>query len=254
VLKAEFAHAAQVGSSNVTQFQFTSEDGIELPLVLIEPAGTPRSELKRIVVWPISADKWSKFTIARQLGIGEPGPKKNHKPIDLGATAEAWPDTRDIDDAAVIVVAPRGIGPTAWTSDVKESTNLRRRFMLLGQTLDGMRVWDVRRAIHTVRQIDGLADVRLTLKGEREMAGIALYAALFEPTIDRVELRGLSPSHRTGPDFLNVLRVLDVPQTLAMVAENTPIELTQDDDAAWNYPKAVAKNLGWDDRIKIVEP
>jgi dienelactone hydrolase len=250
VLKADISLPGQTGALDVTQFQFTSQDGIELPLVLIEPAGIPRNELKRIMVWPVSAEEWSKFTISRQLGIGEPGPKKR-VPIELDGAASPWPDTRSLNSAAILIAAPRGIGPTAWTSDVKASTNIRRRFMLLGQTLDSMRVWDVRRAIQAVRQIDGLADLPLTLKGEREMAGIALYAALFEPGVERLELRALSPSHRTGPDFLNVLRVLDLPQTVAMVAEKSPIELTDQADTNWEYPLAVAKNLGWYDRIKI---
>jgi hypothetical protein len=66
-----------------------------------------------------------------------------------------------------------------------------------------------------------------------------------------VQLSGLAATHRTGPDFLNVLRVLDVPQTVAMVAEKTRIELEQEEDADWEYSKAVAKNLGWADQIRI---
>ena len=51
-------------------------------------------------------------------------------------------------------VCPRGIGPAAWTGDEKKQTQIRRRFMLLGQTLDGMRVWDIRRTIQALGQID----------------------------------------------------------------------------------------------------
>src|SRR5206468_4080514 len=43
--------------------------------------------------------------------------------------------------------APRGVGLTAWSGDEKKRTQIRRRFMLLGQTLDGLRVWDIRRAV-----------------------------------------------------------------------------------------------------------
>src|SRR6185436_17699381 len=61
-------------------------------------------------------------------------------------------------------VAPRGVGLTAWSGDEKRQTQIRRRFMLLGQTLDGMRVWDIRRAVqvvHFVREAD-TAKVELT--------------------------------------------------------------------------------------------
>jgi hypothetical protein len=53
--------------------------------------------------------------------------------------------------------APRGIGPTAWNPDERKQTQIRRRFMLLGQTRDSMRVWDVRRAIQAIRKIDSLS-------------------------------------------------------------------------------------------------
>jgi hypothetical protein len=83
------------------------------------------------------------------------------------------------------------------------------------------------------------------------MAGIALYAALFEPNIQRVELHDLSPSHRTGPDFLNVLRFLDIPQTVAMVAENSQVRIHQGAAGGWEYPRAVAERLGWGEQIVV---
>jgi hypothetical protein len=50
----------------------------------------------------------------------------------------------------------------------------------------------------------------------REMASIALHAAVFEPNIDQLYLTLLSESYREGPVFLNVLRFFDMPQTLAL--------------------------------------
>src|SRR5206468_3700180 len=91
-------------------------------------------------------------------------------------------------------VAPRGFGRTAWTSDPTKRTHIRRRFMLLGQTLDGMRVWDVRRAVQALKTIDGLGNVPVSLNAGRDMAVIALYAALFEPGIDSLELNTVPKS------------------------------------------------------------
>jgi hypothetical protein len=154
-------------------------------------------------------------------------------------------------DCGLAFVAPRGIGRTAWTSNPTKRTHIRRRFMLLGQTLDGMRVWDVRRALQSLRTIDGLGHVPLTLNAGHDMAAIALYAALFEPGIESLELNNVSRSHRAGPDFLNVLRFLDVPQTVAMVAEKSRVVIYDDDRSKWEYPLAVAKKLDWKNRIKI---
>ena len=38
-------------------------------------------------------------------------------------------------------------GPTAWDQTSFQQTQHRRRFFLLGQTLEGMQVWDTRRAV-----------------------------------------------------------------------------------------------------------
>jgi dienelactone hydrolase len=110
--------------------------------------------------------------------------------------------------------APRGAGRTAWSGDVKAQTKIRRRFMALGQTLDGMRVWDIRRAvqvIHFVRDGD-VAKVEVTASGP--MGVNALYASLFEPSVRRIELSQLPKSHLEGPDYLGVLRFTDIPRVL----------------------------------------
>ena len=113
--------------------------------------------------------------------------------------------------------APRGVGRTAWSGDAKGQTKIRRRFMALGQTLDGMRAWDIRRAIqmiHFVRDAD-VAKVELAASGQ--MGVNALYASLFEPSVRRVELNNLSKSHIEGPDYLGILRFADIPQVLEAV-------------------------------------
>ena len=47
---------------------------------------------------------------------------------------------------------------------------------------------------------------------------IAAYAALFEPRLAEIVLVDPTASHREGPIFLNVLRVLDVPEALGLLA------------------------------------
>jgi hypothetical protein len=51
----------------------------------------------------------------------------------------------------------------------------------------------------------------------------ALYAALFEPNVRRLELEQLPKSHMAGADYLNVLKVLDIPQALQMAAERVEV-------------------------------
>jgi hypothetical protein len=150
-------------------------------------------------------------------------------------------------------VAPRGVGPTACTTEPLEQTHIRRRFMLLGQTLDGMRVWDVRRALHALRSIDGMRNVPISLVGEGQMSGIALYAALFEPYVESLELHDLPSSHREALDFLNVLQTLDIPQTVAMVATKSHVRIHGSSADDWKFPMAVAEKFA-PERIEIEQP
>lgn len=145
-------------------------------------------------------------------------------------------------------LCPRGVGPTEWTGSEKAQGQRLRRFYLAGQTLDSMRVWDIRRAVQGLKQLPGFEKTPLWLQGHREMAADALYASLFEDGITRLDLHDLPASHMQGPAYLNVLKFLDLPQAAAMAAERTRVILYSGDAAAWSYPTAVVKNLGWPEK------
>jgi len=116
--------------------------------------------------------------------------------------------------ASLAWFAPRGVGLTAFVGDEKARTRIRRRFMLLGQTLDGMRVWDIRRAVQTIHFVRDADTARVEMTATGPMGVNALYASLFEPTVRRIELNNLPKSHHEGPDYLGVLRVTDIPEVL----------------------------------------
>jgi hypothetical protein len=136
--------------------------------------------------------------------------------------------------------------------------------MLLGQTLEGMQVWDIRRAMQALRSLPGVERTSLALAGTGETAGLALYASLFEPPVARIDLDRLPASLREGPNFLNALRYLDTPQAVAMAAQRAPLtlrcpgphnplavsarEFARTGAASpdgWQYPIAVAESLDW---------
>jgi hypothetical protein len=116
--------------------------------------------------------------------------------------------------------------------------------MLLGQTLDGMRVWDIRRAIQALRSLEATKELPLTLKGDGTMGVNVLYASLFEPEVAGIELARIPLSHAEGPDYLNVLRFLDIPQAAAMAAEHSPVILRQREPDRWDFPASVLKMMG----------
>ena len=78
------------------------------------------------------------------------------------------------------------------------------------------------------------------------MAGVALYASLFEKGIEQLDLTDLPPSHAQGPTFLNVLRFLDTPQAVAMAAERASVRLHGESAPAWQFAGSVATALKWD--------
>lgn len=235
----------------LSAFDFTSQPYVHLRLYLAHRAGLDKPEL--VMLNALDEQSWDEWLAAVRVGFAEelddqglPEPNEN-----------AFEDYQQMlkDTGRVMAyVAPRGIGPTAFSVDVKKRTHVRRRFMLLGQTLDGMRVWDVRRAIQALRTIESIRCMSVWFKGKRRMAGIALYASLFEPEIEGLELVDMPVSHRDGPVFLNVLRYLDIPQAVAMAAERSKVRIHQKDTAGWQFPLAVAEKFCWPrDQIKILK-
>ncbi len=147
---------------------------------------------------------------------------------------------------AYVFCCPRGVGRSRWTADPDERKHIERRFYLLGQTLDGMQVYDIRRCIQAVRTLRGKATEGgfLTLSAAERMAGNVLYAALFESGIDGLDLKDLPDSHdEQGPYYLNVRRIWDLPQAAAVVGEFTPITPNYAAPHVYNYEFLVKEAL-----------
>ena len=146
---------------------------------------------------------------------------------------------------------PRGIGPTEWTRDDKRRSQILRRFALLGQTADELRTYDAVQAVRAVRGLPemtvDLSATPLTVTGQRDAAGWALYAALLEPNVQQLDLVHPPRSHDRGPIYLNVLRYFDIPQAVALAAEQRPVALTLDAQSAGlgDFARATARQLGW---------
>jgi len=233
-------------------YDFTSEHDIRLRLYVACRAGLKYDELDLVVLNALDQNGWTKFVASllpafAQEFDGEQRPEADrHEFEQMQKMFQSF-------KWGMAYVAPRGIGPTAWDQSEKKQTQHRRRFQLLGQTLDGMRVWDVRRAAQSLRALKGMEKIPLWMQGEEKtMAGIVLYASLFEPNVARLDLWHLATSHRDGPDFLNVLRVLDIPQAVALAAEHSKVRIYQKDPAGWDFPQEVAQKLGWDkNRLQI---
>ena len=118
----------------------------------------------------------------------------------------------------VYVCSPRGVGQTRWTR--KNPPNyVERSHVLLGRTVDTGRVWDI---IAAARYLHDKYEGRIPVyvSGAGAAGVLTAYAALWEPEIAGVIVNKPPLSHMdaAAPQFLNVLRVCDVPDTLGMLA------------------------------------
>jgi cyanophycinase len=109
---------------------------------------------------------------------------------------------------------PRGIGRTAWSRH-NPPNYVERSHAILGRTVDLGRVHDIL-SIHK-RFISG-HPANWRIVGRRKAGVLAAYAALLEPRITEVVLVDPPASHRDGPHFLGVQRVLDIPDALGLLA------------------------------------
>jgi dienelactone hydrolase len=131
---------------------------------------------------------------------------------------EAWAGSGPEGDVAEGWLTPRGLGPGAWSGDERRATGIRRRYLLLGQTLDGMRIWDLRRGIQAARTV--FPEIaQLTLEASGLMSGPALWTAVFEPGLAELRLSGLPKTFLEGPDYLHVLPLADVPVVVDWVRQ-----------------------------------
>jgi len=147
---------------------------------------------------------------------------------------------------AVLLLSPRGCGGLGWTR--KSPPNyVERAHALVGSTVDAGRVWDVRAVARWLHENDEKS-ARVRVAGQGQAGVLAAYAALFEPSIEGVAVVEPPPSHRQGPIFLNVLRVLDVPDALGMLAP-TPLTLIGARDAAFERTVQAYKAAGADEQL-----
>lgn len=222
-------------------FRFSSQEKVPLDFHVIAPV--PSLPNAPCHVWVVGEPEWpSMIPILKSLGTVT-------DPLHALETPAGTPDARHAQAIRrmlnagewVCVFAPRGVDRASI-----RDTHLRRKLMLLGLTLEGMRVWDIRRLVQLLPQLAPVRGRPLVLHASGRMAVNALYAAIFEKGIARLELSKVPGSHREGPDYLNVLKVWDVPRAMALAAENSTVALAGDRPERWQYPREVSHALGWD--------
>jgi len=202
----------------VTAVDFLSEKGVPLRAWLLS-VRQPH-EVQELLVSVCDEAEWQRWVsdlgpafaeVLYARGNPAPRPYPLAKPERLDTLrrsmkAYGW---------AFALVAPRGVGPTRFSD--REPQHLRRRYALLGTTLETLQIADLRRALTALPP----SKAKYTLQASSDAAVWAIYAALIEPEdgpfVARLELTRPTPTHRNGPALLGILRLLDVPQALALL-------------------------------------
>jgi dienelactone hydrolase len=151
--------------------------------------------------------------------LGEGDAEKPEVPAWLGKLAA---------DHEVRLFVPRGTGRLSWTR--KNPPNyVERAHALLGQTVDEGRVRDVAAAVRWLAAQEGR---RWSVAGRGQAGIVAAYAAVLDESIASVIAVDPPASHRQGPHFLGVLRILDIPEALGLLAPR-PLTLAGKVDRAF---------------------
>lgn len=235
----------------LTTCEFVSEEPFRLPLWILHRDGLKAEMIERVVLKALDDQGWTEFRAFAAGGFPAAFP-------DTQPDREAWARERAAlgnSNLAVAYMCPRGVGLNGWTQlSEQKQTQLRRRLHLIGESLESGQTWDICQGATALRGLPEMAKIPLSLEGQKTMAVNALYASLFIPEVNRLELHQLPSSHRAAPTYLNVLRHLDLPQAAAMVAERSTVVLHVEDPRAWDYLRKVAAALHFgDERVQIRE-
>ncbi len=215
----------------LTIHEFESQPGVTLRFYLARPAAGQPGALHLEVV--DETNGWQRLEVAR---AGFTSALKDESSL-AGLAAEApvppeaseqfsrWMQHIRDNRAAYIIFAPRGVGLSAITRESRYYTQVRRRFMLLGQTLAGMQVWDVARALQAARQVEGLDHVPVHLQACPAMTEVATFAALFDPNISSLTLAHEPRADEEAPDFLNWSRILTPQQLLTLAQDRCAVKI-----------------------------
>jgi hypothetical protein len=169
-------------------------------------------------------------------------------PDEMDQQLPDWAEPLIGKNDAVMVLSPRGGGELRWTP--KSPPNyVERAHALVGTTVDAGRVWDVRAVARWLHESDDHS-LRVHVLGRGQAGVLAAYAGLFEPAIESVTLVEPTVSHREGPIFLNVLRYLDVPDALGLLAP-MPLEIISKDRDAWSRTERFYRSAGASDKLRL---
>ena len=214
------------GQSELTAYrtyEFSSEPGLPIRAELGIPLNGPRPY--PLVVTTVPPDAETTFALRAVSFAGLLAPKAGVASVSVRATGEG------------------SIGPgLEWT--------VRRAYPLLGQSLPERQTFDLLQAISLLRRQPNVG--RVAVYGKGRDAATAIYAAILDPHIEEIILDDPVTTHwDSGPEFLAVLKVGDLPHNLAL-AFPRPITFVGKIPDAYQWTKRCYETCGVGDRIRAI--
>jgi len=151
-------------------------------------------------------------------------------------------------DWAMAYLIPSGLKINNSISDKDINNDTTKKFQM---KYDKFVIGDIRRAIQTLRNESEFENIPLWIQAEKNMAVLSLYASIFEPNINRLDLYNLGLSKEYETFFKNKTKYLDISNALSISIKNTNIILYENAGNQWKYANALASKLGWVNKIKI---
>jgi hypothetical protein len=251
----QVAQETQQGMT-LTSYDFTSQPGVQLRMYVLQMEDKPVGG-----DWVVSMEKQSEWSavlgrMASVFGEALAAEVQMYSPLRPAPTSpsfiELFESTLKNSKGGAVFVTPRGVGLSGWNSDPKAQIQNQRRFMLLGQTLEGMQVYDVRRALQAVRTLPAAQRGNVVLSGKGASAEVMFCASLFEPPVLGIMCGELRDPAQAFDTLLNAQRRLDPRMIVALAAERTRISVKQDTELA-EWAQNVSKLLDWPETRTGVE-
>lgn len=225
-------------------YEFTSEGPVRLRMYVTHPADQPL--LNETFFHVMDETNWQFFLSKYRPGFEKLISEETLPEANLEEYERMKIDPEDTRRQPLhVYIVPRGVGPTAFDANEKKQVQIRRRFQLLGHTLEERQTCDIVRAISAMCEIDEGRYINYHLTGHGKASGTTLHAALFVTGIKSLSLSRLPNSYRDGPSLLNASRVLDLPQVLAMAVSNHEVRLGTVDKSRWNYALTLNEKFEW---------
>ena len=197
----------------------TEEDRVQMRKLCF--GGWPQDSKKTLTLLP--TDRRDLYVLKPQLEIRLPVRAKveaeSDEPINIRILAASdfdengqlsqewmkyWAEAND-----TILFAPRGIGETRFVGNKKQQTQFRRRFYLLGQTLEGMQTFDIMRMLEAVRNKYPKRSFEIWPSDDATMT--TLLSAGFSDGLTEKDTVVISQSEWEMPIILNLDRFLSKP-------------------------------------------